>query len=167
MSEVQKNYILDAEKAMMKMKRMAYEILENNNADENLVIAGISGNGSVIADIMVSLIQQISGKRPEQITIELNKQHPSEVTISPSLHLDGKVVIIVDDVTNSGKTITYGLKPFLDHHPKKIQTLVLVERSHTKFPVHANYVGHSLSTFLHEHIFVEVQGDKVTGAFVA
>lgn len=167
MSEVQKNYILDEEKAMMKMRRMAFEILENNSEDDSLVIAGISGNGIVIADIMVSLIREISGRTPEQVTIQLDKQHPTTVTISPEIDLNDKVVVIVDDVTNSGKTITYGLKPFLLYYPKKIQTLVLVERSHTKFPVHANYVGHSLSTFLHEHIFVEVDGREIKGAYVA
>lgn len=167
MLEVQKNYILNGEKASMKMKRMAYEILENNNEDDCLVIAGIDGNGSVIANIIVSHLFEISGKKPEQVTISLDKQHPTDINITPQINVDGKVVIIIDDVTNSGKTITYGLKPFLQHHPKKIQTLVLVERSHTKFPVHANYVGHRLSTFLHEHIFVEVDGEKVTGAYVA
>lgn len=167
MSETKKNYILDADKALMKLKRMAYEILENNSVDDSLIIAGISGNGTIIADIIVSLIREISDIIPEQMTIELDKQQPTAVNMYPEINIDGKVVIIVDDVTNSGKTITYGLKPLLDHHPKKIQTLVLVERSHTKFPVHANYVGHSLSTFLHEHIIVEVEGKQVKGAYVA
>lgn len=167
MSEVQKNYIFDAEKAMMKMKRMAYEILENNQEQDQLVFAGIAGNGKVIADIMRKLVQEISGRSIEQVTVALDKQLPKDVVLHPSIDLNDKVVIIIDDVTNSGKTISYGLKPFLDQHPKKIQTLVLVERSHTKFPVHANYVGHSLSTFLNDHIFVEVDQDRVLGAYVA
>lgn len=167
MSEAQKNYIFDAEKAMMKMKRMAYEILENNQADDQLVFAGIQGNGSIIADLMANLVQEISGRKIERVSIDLNKQHPMNVVVSPSIDVNDKVVIIIDDVTNSGKTISYGLKPFLEHHPKKIQTLVLVERSYTKFPVRADYVGHSLSTFLNEHIFVEVKNNIVTGAYVA
>jgi pyrimidine operon attenuation protein/uracil phosphoribosyltransferase len=77
------------------------------------------------------------------------------------------VVIIVDDVSNSGKTLTYALKPILSFSPRKVQTLVMVERSHRKFPVHPDYVGLSLSTFLHEHIYVEVEGNQVTGAYVA
>lgn len=167
MSKPQKNYILDADKAMMKLKRMAYEILENNSVDDSLIIAGVTGNGTIIADIIVSLLREISNISTEQVVIEMDKHHPTVVQMSPDINIDGKVVIMVDDVTNSGKTITYGLKALLHHHPKKIQTLVLVERSHTKFPVHANYVGHSLSTFLHEHIIVEVEGKRVKGAYVA
>lgn len=167
MTEVQKNYIFDSEKAMMKLKRMAYEILENNQENDQLVFAGITGNGTVIADIMAAMIREISGRTIEQVTIEMDKQHPTNIVINPNLDVNEKVVVIIDDVTNSGKTISYALKPFLEHYPKKIQTLVLVQRSHTKFPVHANYVGHSLSTFLHEHIFVEVNGNKVLGAYVA
>jgi pyrimidine operon attenuation protein / uracil phosphoribosyltransferase len=77
-----------------------------------------------------------------------------------------KVVILVDDVANSGKTLTYALKPFLEFHPKKIQTLVLVERSHKVFPVQPDYVGLSVGTTLQEHIYVEVDGDEVKGAWL-
>ena len=82
------------------------------------------------------------------------------------MDFNGQVVIIVDDVVNSGKTLLYSVKPFLEFQPKKIQTLVLVERSHNNFPVHPDYIGLSLSTTLLEHIFVEVQGDEVTGAYL-
>jgi pyrimidine operon attenuation protein/uracil phosphoribosyltransferase len=76
------------------------------------------------------------------------------------------VVIIIDDVANSGKTLLYAVKPFLEFQPKKIQTLVLVERSHNNFPVRPDYVGLSISTTLQEHIFVEVKDGEVTGAYM-
>ena len=82
------------------------------------------------------------------------------------MELNGKVVILVDDVSNSGRTLTYALKPFLQSHPKKIQTLVLVERRHTAFPVQPDYVGLSVATTLQEHIYVEVEGDDVVGAWM-
>ena len=78
----------------------------------------------------------------------------------------GQVVIIVDDVVSSGKTLLYSVKPFLEFQPKKIQTLVLVERSYKSFPVRPDYVGLSISTTLLEHIFVEVKNDEVTGAYL-
>lgn len=60
----------------------------------------------------------------------------------------------------------YALKPLLEAYPKKIQTLALVERTHKAFPVKTDYVGISLATTLQNHIFVEVSGDVVTGAYI-
>jgi pyrimidine operon attenuation protein / uracil phosphoribosyltransferase len=100
------------------------------------------------------------------IALSLDKKHPSVVTTDRPVDFNDQVVIIVDDVTNSGKTLTYALKPILEAYPRKIQTLVMVERSHKKYPVHPDYVGVSLSTFLHEHIFVEVTGETIEGAYV-
>jgi len=167
MPGIEKNYILSADAAAMKMRRMAFEILENNAEEDHIVFAGIAANGLAVANSIAATYNSISGKTSEVITLSLDKKHPSEVKVNRSLDLNGKVVVVVDDVTNSGKTLTYALKPLLDAYPKKIQTLVMVERSHKKFPVHPDYVGLSLSTFLHEHIFVEVEDGKVLGAYVA
>jgi pyrimidine operon attenuation protein/uracil phosphoribosyltransferase len=73
---------------------------------------------------------------------------------------------VIDDVSNSGKTVLYAMKPFLAYHPRKIQALVLVERSHNSFPVHPDYSGISIATTLQEHIYVEVEGEKVLGAYL-
>lgn len=167
MIEEKKNYILTADQAMMKMRRMAYEILENNGNRQDIILAGVTGNGTVIATIMAQLLEGISGIAYQQLLVSLDKQQPMVVYIDPETDIDNKIVILTDDVINSGKTLTYALKPFLQANPEKIQTLVLVERSHTKFPVQANYVGLSLSTFLNEHIIVEVEDQQVKGAFVA
>ncbi len=167
MIEEKKNYILTADQAMMKMRRMAYEILENNGNRQDIILAGVTGNGTVIATIMAQLLEGISGIACQQLLVSLDKQQPMVVHIDPETDIDNKIVILTDDVINSGKTLTYALKPFLQANPEKIQTLVLVERSHTKFPVQANYVGLSLSTFLNEHIIVEVEDQQVKGAFVA
>ena len=58
------------------------------------------------------------------------------------------------------------MKPFLEYYPKKIQTLVLVERSHKAFPVKPDYVGLSISTTLLEHIYVEADGEEIIGAYL-
>lgn len=167
MSTPVKNYILSGDVAAKKLHRMAYEILENNVDEEQLVIAGIRENGAVLARQLVSILRGISGKQLELISITIDKKTHHSVQVDQQTDLNGKVVILVDDVSNSGKTLTYALKPILASFPKKIQTLVMVERSHKKFPVHPDYVGLSLSTFLHEHIFVEVEGEEVKGAYVA
>src|SRR4029077_3974318 len=126
----------------------------------------IPENGTVIARGIQKILSEISAIKTELIDISLDKRLPREVKLSKTIDLSNQVVIIVDDVVNSGKTLLYSVKPFLEFQPKKIQTLVLVERSHNNFPVQPDYVGLSLSTTLLEHIFVEVQGDEVTGAYL-
>ncbi|MEI9945081.1 MAG: phosphoribosyltransferase family protein [Chitinophagaceae bacterium] len=112
------------------------------------------------------MIARDSSIKTELITITLEKKTPKEVTLSKQIDFNNKVVILIDDVADSGKTLLYALKPFLDFHPKKIQTLVLVERSHNSFPVRPDYIGLSIATTLQEHIFVEVDKENVLGAYL-
>lgn len=161
-----KNYILSPETASRKLRRMAYEILENNFAEKEIILAGIRVNGSVIARNIQALLKEISTLSTELLTVNLNKQKPQRVTLDKELSFDNKVVILIDDVSNSGKTLLYALKPFLEADLKKIQTLVLVERRHNTFPVKPDYVGLSVATTLQEHIIVEVEGDQVKGAWL-
>lgn len=161
-----KNYILSPETASRKLRRMAYEILENNFAEKEIILAGIRVNGSVIARNIQALLKEISTLSTELLTVNLNKQKPQRVTLDKELSFDNKVVLLIDDVSNSGKTLLYALKPFLEADLKKIQTLVLVERRHNTFPVKPDYVGLSVATTLQEHIIVEVEGDQVKGAWL-
>ena len=161
-----KNYILTGEVAAKKLRRMALEILENNADEQAIILAGIRDNGSVIAQCIQKMLSEISAVKIELIQISLDKRMPKEIAVDPMLDFNNKVVILVDDVSNSGKTMTYALKPFLQSHPKKIQTLVLVERKHNAFPVQPDYVGLSIATTLQEHIYVEVAGEEVKGAWM-
>jgi pyrimidine operon attenuation protein/uracil phosphoribosyltransferase len=163
---MEKKYILDEHAVVMKIRRMAYEILENNASDNALILAGIQDNGSVLARQVASVLRDISSKQVDVVDIAFDKKHPKEVTITVPVDFNDKVVVLVDDVTNSGKTLLYALKPFLSQYPRKIQTLVLVERSHKTYPIHPDYVGTSLATTLQEHIVVETSGDRVTGAYL-
>jgi pyrimidine operon attenuation protein/uracil phosphoribosyltransferase len=131
-----------------------------------LILAGIRESGSVIARNIQELLKGIKNVTTELIMISLDKKFPEEVVLNKSLSFDDKVVILIDDVSNSGKTLLYALKPFLLSHPRKIQTLVLVERTHKAFPIKPDYVGLSVATTLQEHIYVEVQGDEVKGAWL-
>ncbi|MDP4258817.1 MAG: phosphoribosyltransferase family protein [Bacteroidota bacterium] len=165
---MEKNYILTEQVAEKKMRRMAYEILENNSGVRELILAGVRESGSVIARNIRRLLEEIAGPglAIELITITLDKREPKEVTLSRNPEIDDKVVIVVDDVANSGKTLLYAMKPFLESHPRKIEALVLVERSHKAFPVQPDYTGLSLATTLQEHIYVEVEGERVKGAWL-
>jgi pyrimidine operon attenuation protein/uracil phosphoribosyltransferase len=163
---MERNYILTQEASNRKMLRMAYEILENNYDEDELILAGIRESGSVIARNVQGLLKGIKNVSTELIMITLDKKFPEEVILNKSLSFENKVVILIDDVSNSGKTLLYALKPFLLSHPRKIQTLVLVERTHKAFPIKPDYVGLSVATTLQEHIYVEVQGDEVKGAWL-
>jgi pyrimidine operon attenuation protein/uracil phosphoribosyltransferase len=161
-----KNYILDRHIAAKKMMRMAYEILENNIDEDLIILAGIRESGSVVARNIQRMLAEITPMKTELIAIALDKRQPKEVQLSKQIDLNNKIVIIIDDVSNSGRTLLYALKPFLEFHPKKIQTLVLVERSHNNFPVRPDYVGITITTTLQEHITVETDAETVTGAWL-
>jgi pyrimidine operon attenuation protein/uracil phosphoribosyltransferase len=163
---MEKNYILSPEVAAKKLKRMAFEILENNFGETSFILAGIRESGTVIAETIQRLLTEISGLHTELITVSLDKKNPTTVEISRPLDFKNKVVILIDDVSNSGKTLMYAIRPFLDTSPKKIQTLVLVERSHNAFPVKPDYVGLSVATTIQEHIYVEVEKGLVKGAWL-
>jgi pyrimidine operon attenuation protein/uracil phosphoribosyltransferase len=163
---MEKNYILSSEVAAKKLKRMAFEILENNFDETFFILAGIRESGTVIAENIQRLLTEISGVQTELITVSLDKRNPTTVEISRPLDFKNKVVILIDDVSNSGKTLMYAIRPFLDTNPRKIQTLVLVERSHKAFPVKPDYVGLSVATTIQEHIYVEVEKDTVKGAWL-
>ncbi|MBC7850139.1 MAG: phosphoribosyltransferase [Chitinophagaceae bacterium] len=161
-----RKYILDASTAAKKLERMAYEIIENNVGETALVLAGIRVSGSVVAKNIQRLLAEISDIKTEFISIDLDKKNPKEVTLSSQPDFNNKVIIVIDDVANSGKTLLYAMKPFLDHHPKKIQTLALVERTHKTFPISTDFSGLSLATTLQDHIYVEVDGDNIIGAYM-
>src|SRR5215210_9264486 len=162
MEKVQtKNSVLDTESINRKMRRMALEVAEQNIDEPELVLAGIAGNGEVVARCLLNELKKITPVSTTMITIQLNKKDPMNVSFNQTIDFENRVIIIVDDVANTGKTMLYALKPFLNFHPKKIQTLVLVERSHKLFPVQTDYVGLSITTTLQEHIEVKTEGDRL------
>ena len=116
-----KNCVLNKEAINRKMKRMALEVAEQNIEEKELVIAGIAGNGEVVAKCLIAELNKISSFKIETTTIQLNKKDPLEVSFQPSITIENKVIIIVDDVANTGKTMLYAFKPLLNAHPKKFR----------------------------------------------
>jgi pyrimidine operon attenuation protein/uracil phosphoribosyltransferase len=162
----EKKYILSKSDAEIKLQRMAYEIVERNAEETEIILAGIKDNGLIIANKLKFFLQPLFATTIPVLEISINKKMPDVIAVSPEYDMNDKVVIIVDDVVNSGKTLLYALKPFLSFHPKKIQTLVLVERTHKMFPVTSDYVGLSLATTLQENIVVEVEVTEIAGAYM-
>ena len=164
--KAEKKIILSGEVAEKKLRRMAYEILENNTEEKEIILAGIKENGCVVARAIRKMLAEISKLKTELISVSLDKRKPSAVVLSQAADYNGKVIVLIDDVSKSGRTLLFALKPFLEFQPKKIETLVLVERTQTSFPVRPDYVGLSVATTIQEHISVEVEGDSVTGAYL-
>ncbi|MDE1192300.1 MAG: phosphoribosyltransferase family protein [Arachidicoccus sp.] len=162
----QKN-ILTREAAAEKLQRMALQIAENIGEDkEDLILIGIDVNGSHIARKIKSYVQQYYAGNIEFISLSLDKKNPTEISLSKSLDFNNKNIILTDDVVNSGKTFLYALKPLLDFHPKRIQTLTIIERMHKHFPVKADYVGLSVATTATDNIKVLFEEDDIVGAIL-
>ena len=158
------NLILTAEIARKKLQRMAFEILEKNLGEKEIILAGIKESGLIIANIIKSILQEVFKGKISVIEIDIDKKNPKNISIPKENNFDDAVIIITDDVANTGKTLLYAIKPFLEFNPKKIQALVLVERSYKQFPVAPDYVGMSVSTATDEKIIVETNGTEILGA---
>ena len=159
-------YILNKEEVRRKLRRLAYEIAERNFGETTICLAGIREQGYYLAKLLLEELKNISSLKTELIVVSLDKRNPGEITIEPIPDFNGKNILLIDDVASSGKTMLYALKPFLQFHPKKIETLALVERTHKQFPVKVDYVGLSVATTMEEHIFVEVVDGEITGAYM-
>lgn len=147
--------ILDTTQIEQKLNRLAFEVYENNFSEKELLLVGIDGNGYKVATHLSEKLKNISSIKVKLGKIILDKDKPWDgepKTDFTEKDFINKTVILVDDVLNSGKTLMYAVKLFLDKPVKKINTVVLVDRSHTRFPVKADYVGLSLCTTLQEHI---------------
>lgn len=164
---MQKQYILDKVSANKKLKRIALEIAERNIGEAKLTIAGIKENGSIIGKKIGNYLKEVFPGEVAAIDISIDKRNPGHIGSIDGNDFNDAVVILVDDVANSGRTMLYALKPFLTFYPKKIQTVALVERTHKSFPVDVDYIGLSISTAQDEHITVEVENGEVTGAWIS
>ncbi len=158
--------ILTAEVANKKLRRMALQVVEQNYNTTELVLIGIKANGTVIAEKVQQHLKEVFSGKVIVLELSLDKKKPAAITLNEKMDFTGKTILLIDDVANSGRTMLYALKPLLEFLPKKIQTLALVERTHKSFPVYVDYVGFSVSTTADEHIYVEVDGGEVTGAWL-
>jgi pyrimidine operon attenuation protein/uracil phosphoribosyltransferase len=163
MSETQV-LILDKQQIDQKINRIAYQILEDNLDEKEIVLAGIWDRGYKLALRLQTVLEEISSFKITLLRIDLEKQQTKLVAKTDLQENDwkNKVVILVDDVLNSGKTLAYGLGVFLNTPHKKIRTVVLVDRSHKIFPIATDFVGLELSTILKERVDVvmDVDGEE-------
>jgi pyrimidine operon attenuation protein/uracil phosphoribosyltransferase len=151
--------VMSPKQVSQRLNRLAWQVYEHCYNEKEIVVAGISGNGFRLAKKIIELLGEISPLDVTLCEVKINKDSPLDGKTSIDLNLadlEGKTVIVVDDVSNSGRTLMYGVKLFLESPVKSLLTLVLVDRDHTRFPVKTNFVGLSLATTMKEHISVEI-----------
>ncbi len=154
--------ILNDQQIRQKIRRIAIEILERNFGEPEIVLAGLNANGVGFAQLLLNDLLPLT---PDSMEVTLTRitsdprnplAHPALLEM-PSESLQGKVVILLDDVANTGRTFFYAIQPLLEVMPKKVEVAVLVDRTHKSFPIKADYIGMSLATTLLDHIDVQIR----------
>ena len=158
--------ILSPEQIKLKLQRMVYQIWEQNANQTELIMIGIADNGIVLAKLLAEKLESISPIKVKLLSLSFDKSTPLQNLPDIEENLDGKSILLVDDVANSGKVLLYALRPVLAYFPSKISMAVLVDRKHKSYPVNPEIVGHSLSTTLQENITVESDGSTLTGVYL-
>ena len=156
----EKSLILTDDQVRKKIKRIAFEIYENNFKEKELLLAGVDGQGHELASLLAKELKAATTIKVTLVEIKLDKFRPSKNEISLNCepgYLKNKTIILVDDVLNTGRTLAYSLKPFLDTRVKRIEIAVLVNRSHTQFPISAQYTGYELATTIKDHVEVQLK----------
>lgn len=151
--------VLNEQQVALKIKRIAWEILERHASEDKLVMVGISKSGFWLATQVQKELLAVSDLEIDLVEMKINKKDPLDNAIELSMPLqafDYANVVLIDDVLNSGKVLMYGIRHLLTQPLKKLTTAVLVDRNHKLFPVKADVKGLSLSTSMNEHVAVKI-----------
>ena len=153
---VKKNVIMDADAMRRAIVRIAHEIIERNKGVENVVLVGIRTRGVPIAERLAAAIRDIEKVELPvgMLDITLYRDDLSTLAYNPICHgteidfdLNGKTVILVDDVLYTGRTIRCALDAVIDMgRPKAIQLAVLIDRGHRELPIRADFAGKNVPT---------------------
>ena len=162
-----KNKILNTNQIKKIVKRIAYQIHENNLDYPEIILIGVHKNGYTLAEKINKELKQISKSNIKLVSIKINKKNPlEEIELDcKKEYLKNKVIVLVDDVLHTGKTLIYCVKHLLEITPKNFNTVVLIDRNHKKFPVKVDFKGISLSTFISDHVEVVFE-DNNNYAFI-
>ncbi len=161
--------IMDLPQTLQKIRRIAYEVYEQNFEEQEIVLAGILGQGYEMGKLLAQEIQQISKIEVTTVLINFDKNSPYEqsaVFDCDERFLEKKTIVVVDDVLHTGRTLAYSLAPFLSIPVKRLQVAIMVDRGYRRFPIQADFVGYRLSTTLNDQIEVKLTGEGEKGIFL-
>ncbi|MDG1973922.1 MAG: phosphoribosyltransferase family protein [Flavobacteriaceae bacterium] len=148
--------ILEQDQIDKIVKRIAYQILENNSEELEIFLIGIKNNGYILAELIYHQLKHISNLNITLYSIQINKKDPLK-GIEHNFDLKkmkNKSIVLIDDVLNSGRTLLYGVKFLLDIPLSNFNTAVLIDRNHKKYPIKIDFKGISLSTSIEENVSV-------------
>ncbi|WP_044173099.1 phosphoribosyltransferase family protein [Flectobacillus major] len=168
--EMTDNQILSQTQVLQKIRRIAFEIFENNFEETEIVIAGIKGQGYTFATMLAEVLREISPINANAVLIDMDKDVPHNTPVKfdcDESFLAEKTIVVVDDVLNTGRTFAYSLSPFLRIHVKRIQVAVIVDRDYRRFPILADYIGYALSTTINEHVEVILDNPDKMGVYLS
>ena len=153
--------VMDQQTIQQKIQRIAHQIYENHFEEKEIIFIGIAERGVLLAERLEKALNEISPLKTQFFKLSIQREgpvyHPQFIGQTPTNEdLNDKVVLLVDDVLNTGKTLIYGVHHLLPYALKSLITVVLVNRRHRLFPIRADYVGLTLATTLQEHISVEL-----------
>jgi len=163
----EKSQLMSASEIDRTLVRLAHEIVERNNGVENLVLVGIESRGVPLAQRLAQTIAGIEGAEPQVETLDTTlyrddlsqaPRRPALESAPPAFSVDGRKVILVDDVLFTGRTTRAALDALLAHgRPQRVELCVLIDRGHRELPILANYVGRALQTSESEVIEVRLR----------
>lgn len=154
-----KTHILTHEQINARIRRMAYEIYEHNYDQKQLVMVGVGERGGFINRALIDYLGEIAPFKIKTFNTEPDREAEGMMGLDQTFRpkdFAGKVVIVVDDVLYSGRTLLSVVAQILPLEPLRIQTLVLIDRGHRSMPISPDFVGLELGTTLHQHVTVEL-----------
>jgi len=148
-----KKQVLDFEKISRICGRLAYQILENNINEDEILLVGIKEKGYEIAKIIEQKLKDINSSKVHLKSITIDKKNPNLISeFDINFNQMPKSVYLVDDVLNTGKTLMFAVNSLLKYDFDLIKTLVLIDRNHKKYPIKVDFKGISLSTNLDDTV---------------
>lgn len=158
--------LLSPERVRRTLTRLAYEIVERNRGSETLEVFGIRRRGVALAETLAGIVGEIEHRSVPVHALDVTRfrddlpERPEPELLDPRPSVEGRNVVIVDDVLFTGRTARAAIDAVLSYgRPASIQLAVLIDRGHREYPIQPDYVGQAIPTKHRERVTVEVSGD--------
>lgn len=158
-----KAVIMDGQAMERAITRIAHEVIEHNEGAQNIALVGIIRRGETLANLLAREIERIEGERPVIGSLDISFYRDDVMrNIAPVVHgtnipfaVDGRDIVLVDDVLYTGRTVRSALDALMDYgRPKTVQLVVMVDRGHRELPIRADYVGKNVPSSHEEDVRV-------------